>query len=343
MDKKRLESLHCSGEDFYYLAGLIKADGSINSGVQIELADEQLIMSVKEKFNEFEYKETYKEGRVYHFLRAGARTMISKCLLEVLTLNKLNVIETEKRVPHNMTYAFLHGFFDGDGSIFLEGDEWCMDFVCNINEVGLIMSLMGRLGIIYNVHHHSANNVIELRIKNRSSIREIADNFKCTSISLLRKEKLLDSVKASNKLSFSEELRIKKMTEDGASDEDLIKSGFTLEVIRKRRGMGIQKDSVISFNEFIEQGILTKEQIISLTGISRNTFYNRVKALIRDGFSVDKKYYPIRRKLTNVESEELNKRIKNGENAIDLSREYGISLECIRARLWKINKDKMED
>lgn len=339
-------NLQCG--DFCYLLGLVKSDGCISSGISIELSCKQLIEDIANSIEWFEFKDTSKEVdgvyRNYYSLWRSKNSVEYRVFSEILSESKKDMIIVNKLLQEEDNIVnFLRGYFDGDGSIFLENEQWCMDFVCNINEVGLIMALLNRVDIKFNIHFSQCTNVIELRIKNRANIVYLTRKFyngkeKFTMLS--KKEKLM-SIKPSNKLTYEEELELKSLIESGLSLNEIVYKGYSkgnvLSRIDNKEERLTRGEGISLFKELVAAGELNESKICTLTGICKNTFYNRVQTMKAHGEKVDDRYLAFRRKLSREDSENLNKEIKEGYDVIELSKKYKVTVSCIKERKRKLN------
>lgn len=350
--KEESTSLGIELVDFCYLLGLVKSDGTLNQEfIYVEMKSKQLMEDIA-RFHGWSFYDTSKlvNGvfRNYYAFRVPKMSEINTVFVNLNCSDKSDNIDLCKSLAsEEEIIQFLRGYFDGDGSIFQVEGSWCMDFCCNINEVGLIAMLLHRIGIDANVHYCSSDRVanMELRINNQSNIVSLASKFYNAkySYTLLDKRDTLLSIERSNKLSFDEEVRLRDLIKKGKSIEELEDMGFSRNIIKNRMNIKVDRTNMKLFYEYLSEGSLTESQIVSLLNISRTTFYNRVQKALIEGFKVDSRYIPVRHMLTKKESEELNRRIIQGENCKSLCIEYKVSRPCIISRIKKLKDAKILD
>ncbi len=134
-------------EEKAYLLGLLASDGHITHKgnihkIKISLIDLELIEKFKiaiganNKIYSFKKKETH---QIQYALTISSVEMIHDLEKYGLSGNKSSKTHIPKEVPYNLIKHFIRGYFDGDGSIYIDKKR------CNFPTVTITSSSLGML------------------------------------------------------------------------------------------------------------------------------------------------------------------------------------------------------
>lgn len=162
-----------------WLMGILVSEGTVTNRnyVTIKNTDKNLIDKIKEIFNDFEWKETYKEAckdkRGWNckeswdlaYYNTGLRSSMEKFGMKYSIAIEKTIPEAILRSPKSVILSFLSGLYEGDGSAFHNscGNENRVDFrvvyyTSSYKLIKVLHFILLTLGIYSNINTRKAKD-----------------------------------------------------------------------------------------------------------------------------------------------------------------------------------------
>lgn len=188
-----------------YILGLLAADGSVafnaSSGaysvtLKLKESDKQLLDEIMQLYPFFRMgkPEISKNGHVSYYIRHYSKAFYEDLLKWTILPRKSFENANLVRLPNlssSLFFAYIHGVFDGDGTISQDRNGAIRIDLSGTNEK-LYLDIQNRLqsyGIKSKVTFRKDRNYWVLRISSKSNVRAVVQEFAKTPLCLHRKFK----------------------------------------------------------------------------------------------------------------------------------------------------------
>ena len=166
-----------------YVLGFIYADGCIGRRLNyfsISQKETEILEKIKKILQAEHNIDYYPEHQDLHHLVIGNKKMVDRLLKLGVTPSKSLVIKFPE-VPNEYKNDFIRGYFDGDGSIFLNSGRWVVSFLSGsekfIQQIKENMETMVGLISKATIHKHGSANAFYIRYFREDDLRKIFNFF----------------------------------------------------------------------------------------------------------------------------------------------------------------------
>lgn len=188
-----------------YILGLLAADGSVAHNktagaysvtLKLKESDKHLLDEIMQLYPFFRMgkPEISKSGHVAYYIRHYSKAfyedMLKWTILPRKSFENANLVRLPK-LSDSLFFAYIHGVFDGDGTITQDSNGSIRIDLSGINE-NLYLDIQKRLelhGIKSKVNYRKDKEYWTLRISSKSNVKAIVQQFAKTPICLHRKFK----------------------------------------------------------------------------------------------------------------------------------------------------------